>query len=794
MTTTHRLPSRGLFHFLSILLALLTLGTAPADSSHANPTDWTGTWDTFWPGGSARLTLVQDGDRITGAYEPGGGQVQGTVSGATFNGRWTEEFDTGTFTIDLSGDGTTFFGHFDGGEWWTGNRVGSVAAEPEYEADRSSPRAVLRSFLIAGNAIRNGQLGYGRAALSCLMLDSAPDDVLTSNTSDLPMLYFDVLDHTTLRFKNIPDEVDTNAVTLTLYQAGSREPVAIRARRGQDGSWRLVIPDADELKVTLHRFLTARGQTLLDPMEHLELKTPRATMRTFLEEYKRWNHGGKEHVEATLDLSGVPGPMRKSMLPLLATYLKQTIDRVGFVVWQQIPDDPGRTIPYFYFQHPRGSIVIAPVRQDSVVTWKFTARTMSEIRGLYEALEDVPLASSLIPDRTVAPYFTLNQAVRRHAPGLTGLRAGLEEWQWLGIALTILLAALTAIAFDLLGRFALLRALQQADEEVKQHVRRHLLLPLAITLAVWVAYRCLTNIGLPLTVFPLLHALAVVVMGIGLIWTFYNLAGIVQEYLHGRAKRTVSYYDELLVALIGSAFKAIVVIAGFIFLARDVGVPLSGVLAGLGVGGLAIAIAARDTLANVFGSAVILADRPFSRGDLIVVAGQEGYIMSVGLRSTQMRTKDDSVVSIPNSVLANEVINNLGRRRLRRVKARISVTYDTPPAKLEAFAEALREVMEKQPRFRGKRTSAGVHGFAESSIDLEISCYLDAPTNEIEREERHRLFLDIVRLAEEMGVEFAYPTRTVHVAEAAAGKEAPSEPVEGPGPGAIRGLETEEAG
>jgi small-conductance mechanosensitive channel len=750
------------FQLLCVVIALIGFGVVSAGISQAGSSNWTGTWDTFWPGGSARLTLVQEDERISGSYEPGGGRVEGTVSGLEFTGRWTEERDNGTFVIDLSGKGDTFFGHFDGGEWWTGSRVGSMAAQREYEADRSSPRAVLRSFLIAGNAIRNGELGYARAALSCLMLESAPDDILTSNTSDLPMLYFDVLDNCTLRFKNIPDEVDADTVTFTLSQAGSQEAVAIHTRRGQDGAWRLVIPAAEELKTTLRRLFAARGQKLRDPTEHLELKSPRATMRTFLEEYKRWDDGGREYVARTLDLTSIPALMRNSMLPMMATYLKQTLDRVGYVVWQQVPDDPERTIPYIHFRHPRGSIVIAPVREDSVVTWKFTAETMDDVRGLYEALEDVPLASSLIPDQELAPYFYLNHLVRRHAPGLTGIHAGLEDWQWFGIVLTVIIVLLAAAAFDLLGRVVLHRAMRRADDETRQHVRRHALIPLAVTLAVWLAYACLTNIGLPLTVFPLLHALAVVVMGIGLIWTFYSLAGLVQEHLYTRATQTVSYYDDLLVALIGSAFRAVVVIAGLAFLAREVGIPLNGVLAGLGVGGLAIAIAARDTLANVFGSAVILADRPFSRGDLVVAAGHEGYIMSVGLRSTQMRTEGDSVVSIPNSVLANEVINNMGKRRQRRVKAVISVTYDTHPDQLEAFAKGLRETMEKQPRVRGMRISAGVRGLADSSIEFEISCYLDVPTNEIEREERHRLFLDIVRLAEEIGVRFAFPTRTIH--------------------------------
>jgi small-conductance mechanosensitive channel len=725
--------------------------------------NWTGTWDTHWPSGSARLVLTQEGNRVTGSYEPGGGAIEGTVTGQNLEGQWRNASRVESFRIGLSGDGNTFFGHFAAGDWWSGQKLGSDKDDGVFEADLSSPRSVLRSFLISANAVRSGQLGYVRSALDSLILPSPRELTLESHTSDLPMLFFDVVDRCTIRFANIPDRVDTTEITLTLRQAGTGESIDITARREDDG-WRLVVPSARELQSMLRRLLDARGEALLNPLDHLELRSPRATLRTFLEQYKQWDSGGREYILATMDMSDISAPLRKPMLPLLATYLKETIDRIGYVVWQEVPDDPARTIPYVHFQHPRGAIVIAPVVEDSLVTWKFTAQTLSDIRILYETLEDLPLASSLIPEQEHAIYFYLNQLVRRQAPRLTALRWGLEEWQWLAIIATLLLAIVIAVGFDAVTRRLIRRGLEKQDISARQKLRSHLLLPLAITFAVGGGYLCVTNIGLPLTLFPLLHAVAVTVIGIGLTWTLYNGTNLLQEYLHGRAKKTVSYYDELLVALLGSALKAIVVILGIVFLAREIGIPLSGVLAGLGVGGLAIAIAAKDTLANVFGSVVILADRPFVRGDLVVVSGHEGFVKAVGLRSTQIRTREDSIVSIPNSVLANEVIDNLGRRRLRLVKARVSLTYDTPPDKLEAFANGLLETMEKQSRVSSIRMSAGVWEMAESSIDFEFSCYIDAPTIKVEREERHKLFLDIVRLAQALDVEFAFPTRTLHVA------------------------------
>jgi MscS family membrane protein len=741
---------------------LVVMAVAPA----AAAVDWTGAWDTSWSGGHAVLLLNHEGSRVTGSYQPGGGAIEGEVIGLELKGRWRDGDRSGAFVIDMSGDGGTFFGHFEGGDWWSGSRLAADAAATTFAADRSSPRAVLRSFLVAGNAIRAGQHAYFRQALECLVLGDDRQLDLGTRSGDVPVLFFEVLDRCTIPLGDIPDVGDTNAVEITLYQAGSNATTTLAARRDA-GGWRLVVPGEAKLRADLGRFLAARGHVQVNPLGHLALDNPRSTMRVFLEEFANWDNGGRERVRRTLDLGGINEPLREAMLPLLATYLKQTIDRVGLVVWQEIPDDPGRTIPYVHFRHPRGAIVIAPVEQDSVRSWKFTARTLDDVRMLYETLEDVPLASEMIPRGGHAAYFRLNQAVRAKAPQLTRLVAGLELWQWAAIVVSLLAAFVVALVIDGLVRLTIGHALRDRDAEVRLRLRRHLLGPVAITLAVAAGYVCMTSIGLPLTLFPVLHGLAVLAIGLGLTWTLYNALGLLQEFMHERARQTISYYDELLVTLLGSLGKAVAVILGVVFLAREIGIPVSGVVAGLGVGGFALAIAARDTLANLFGSVVILADRPFARGDLVVVAGNEGYIQSVGLRSTTLRTREDSLVAIPNSLLANEVIDNLGRRRQRRIKSRLGVRYDTPPEKLESLARAVLQVMQDQPQVRPLYMSSGVWELGESSIDLEFSCYIDADTHGTEREIRHELFLAIVRAAADLGVEFAFPTRTVHIESAA---------------------------
>jgi small-conductance mechanosensitive channel len=754
-TTTLKRAHIGRAAGCGAFLCLVSSIIAPA---HGADTDWTGTWNTYWLNGRARLTLVQTGGYVTGTYVPGHGVISGTADGARLTGTWSEETRGGTFDIELSGDGQTFFGHFESGDWWTGQRAG--AAEASTDADLSSPRATLRTFFIACNEIRAGKLESLEFATACLEIPPGAGRWLDAEHFDLATLFFDVVDQCTIRFSEIPDRVDGDEITFVISQAGTDVDFDVTARR-RDSEWRLVVPSPGALDAKLREFLDARDQTSLKPNDYLQLGNPRATMRTFLEEYKHWNSGGSERVIATLDLSRVPRSIHEHEAPLLAAYLKQVIDRVSYVIWQEIPDDPGRQVPYVHFRHPRGEVVLAPVERDGGTVWTFTPRTLANIRLLYESLEDVPLARGLLPTREYELYFVVSEWVHRNAPPLTLLLAGLEVWQWIAIVLAILAAVLLAIIVNRVLVLAIDRRFERHGLASDRSYQLRLYIPLALNLGVAVTLWASRHLGLPLSVLPVVYTASMSLLTIGMTWIGYQLAKLVESFFYRQAQKTVSYYDELLVSLLGSIIKLAIIIVGFVVLAEAVGLPVRGVVAGVGVGSLAVAFAARDSIANVFGSAVLLADRPFKRGDLVAVAGYTGHVLRVGLRSTQIRTLNDSLVVIPNSLLASDVIDNLGRRRARLIEAKISVVYATPPEKIEAFTKGLLDLLGKHPKIETTRLSAGVWEFADSSIDLVFKCYMQVTTLEEERAERHRIFVSIMRLAHEMGVEFAFPTRTL---------------------------------
>jgi len=200
------------------------------------------------------------------------------------------------------------------------------------------------------------------------------------------------------------------------------------------------------------------------------------------------------------------------------------------------------------------------------------------------------------------------------------------------------------------------------------------------------------------------------------------------------------------------------------------------VLAGLGIGGLAVALAARDSLANLLGSIHIMFERPFRIGHRIRVAGSEGTVEDVGFRSTRIRTADNSLISIPNNSVVNATVENLTMREMVRQKLLIQVTYDTSHEKIEAFALAVKQVIVDNPFTNKEKIFVRLNDFGESSLNILVIFHLIVPDYASELEEREKILLEVMDLAGVMGVEFAFPTQTLHVEALAARQPGSTEP------------------
>jgi MscS family membrane protein len=219
-----------------------------------------------------------------------------------------------------------------------------------------------------------------------------------------------------------------------------------------------------------------------------------------------------------------------------------------------------------------------------------------------------------------------------------------------------------------------------------------------------------------------------------------------------------------------------------VFVADTLDVEVSSLLAGLGLGGLAVALAAQDAVKNLFGSLMILTDRPFSVGDWVVVGDHEGIVEDVGFRSIRIRTFYNSLITLPNSNLISSAVDNYGARRVRRWSTKLGIAYDTPPPKIEAFCEGIRELVREHPATWKASYQVWFNSFGDSALEVLLYVFFEVPDWSAELAARHRLGLDILRLGETLGVEFAFPTRTVWLHSAEKSADAGSEDGEPPGP------------
>lgn len=246
-------------------------------------------------------------------------------------------------------------------------------------------------------------------------------------------------------------------------------------------------------------------------------------------------------------------------------------------------------------------------------------------------------------------------------------------------------------------------------------------------------------------------------------WLAFNLTDVLAGYLDRFAKRTETRLDEQLVPIVRKALKVFIVIIAALQVIDQMGGDVKGLLAGLGLGGLAFALAARDSIANIFGSVVILADKPFRVGDWIEAEDVEGVVEEIGFRSTRIRTFAKSLVTVPNSVVANWAINNWSAMPIRRVKMSVGVSYEATAEQMEAAVEGIRDILRNHPQVYKDFFLVYFTDFGESALEIFLYYFTITTVWAEYLQVRQEINLAVMRLLERVGLEIAYPTRTVYV-------------------------------
>ena len=277
------------------------------------------------------------------------------------------------------------------------------------------------------------------------------------------------------------------------------------------------------------------------------------------------------------------------------------------------------------------------------------------------------------------------------------------------------------------------------------------------------------NIGIPLleidsSSLPWFSRVGKFLFTCGIVMSLYQAVDLLSLYFQRKAELSENKFDDILVPLIRKSAKTFVVAIGIIAIGDSLTINVKGILAGMGIIGLGLSLAAKDTLSNLFGSLTVLLDRPFHIGDWVMIDKNiEGIVEEVGLRSCRIRTFYDSLVTMPNGSLVNTPIDNFGQRKFRRLSTTISLQYDTPADKIDAFCAQVRQLILNHPHTRKDYFHVYLNEMATSSLDVMLYVFFKVPDWSQELKARHTLLRDIIKVGNDMGVELAFPTRTVHL-------------------------------
>jgi MscS family membrane protein len=492
------------------------------------------------------------------------------------------------------------------------------------------------------------------------------------------------------------------------------------------------------------------------------LRSPRATMQTFLDAMggvKREEPGQLERAISTLDLEHLNPMIQRERGADLSWMLLEVLDRTRYVRVEYLPDwTQGE--PYIFEEYPEGPLSIA---RKADGRWLFSQDSLKRLPEIHRGLADKPVAFGIDQDLSKMP---LHLKLRRAIPENWREQGFLlENWQWLGLLAIIGLGLLLDKLFALVLSLGLRQWKSRTGNEQFKSVDDCMLRPWGLMAMAFVWWVGINLMGLPENALLVLLVAVKFLAAFSSVWAAYRLVDLLSAHLMSYAGRTKSRLDDVLFPLIPKTLKVFITVIGVVFIADNMNIDITGLLAGLGLAGMAFALAAKDLVQNLFGSITVLLDRTFSVGDWIIVDGVEGTVEAIGFRSTRIRTFYNSKVTVPNSKFITANVDNMGERQYRRYTAKLGLTYQTPPDRIEAFCEGIRELVRQHPYMRKDLYHVYFNGYGASSLDILVYVFWAVPNWGTELRERHRFLLDILRLAQRIGVDFAYPTQTLFMAQ-----------------------------
>lgn len=542
------------------------------------------------------------------------------------------------------------------------------------------------------------------------------------------------------------------------------------AALAQDAAFPLEPPDTNSPRGTLFNLIdnVAEAKRVLDEAERDYESTPGLFKSDAVRAQEARARELLARSAASLDLGQVRPALRAAVQLETVLLLKEVLDRISLPSAETIPDaqDVAAT-GITSWRIPRTSIDIAQVSEGPRAgEFLFSAETVRQAGDFYRRIQDLPYLTTgtegiyqrhiSTPGRLVAPKSLV--WVRGLPDWFQQTHYGHAVWQWAGLVAILLILVL------LLRALSILKRRLRVEGSPVRRIARRLIVPVAAVLCLWpISYFLAEQLSFSG------RGLAVVLKGLLIpealfeAYIAFLVPVLVAEIIITSPRIDSTSLDanmmRMFARILGLAAGLALVFAG----ANELGVPLVPLVASLGVGGLAVALAARPTLENLIGGIILYIDQPVRVGDFCSFGDHTGTVERIGVRSTQIRARDRTVITVPNATFADFEIVNWARCDQMQILATIGLRYETKLDQLRFVLAKLREMLLAHPRIDNENRRVRFVGYGSSSLDIEIRVYaLTRDWGEFYAIQED-VFLRVGEIVEESGTSFAFPSRTLYM-------------------------------
>jgi MscS family membrane protein len=618
----------------------------------------------------------------------------------------------------------------------------SKRAPANVPAQLGSPRALLQGFFRVMDAAETRDAMLVQA-LPCLDLHTIPQDDRRVQGTKLACKLEAVLRKIRIELSALPD--DWNAPPQVL---GENQGVRVEIVRQRDGCWRFS-PDTVNSAPAFFEKLTAQNKA--ENQRAARLDSARDTMSTFLTCMRR---GEFDLAAECLDLSRFRTGAQDELGPVLAYKLKYVIDRIGRVYIQEVPDTPDGP-RYVFYRGELGRIVIAR-KSDSAgkYAWQFTPETVRVIDPMFRAVLDQPVNEASTDGALPLPTFWRAPGlwVRfRVPPSLRTPVGKLQLYQWLGLGSALLLSVLVTWLFMAEVYRLVALVLRKCGSALSKPFVASKLRPLTWVVAWWLLFQMLGLLDLPIHVVNALLPFKTFGMAGLIAWFGLHFVDLVTAvYMNSELLRPHRNLSDMVVPVSMRCLKGIILLVVAVYVIYQIGQGelLARFMTGLGVAGLAASLAAQDALKSFFSTLLLIGERSFKIGDKITVKDVEGVVEQVGFRATRLRTADGSLLTIPNSTIAAEAIDNQTTKTFTRCKASLLVNADTAPEHILALRDRLRAWLLSHPGVRKDKVEVHVTGLTEHGVEVNVDLYLADADGHGEKELLEEIHCQLLRLSQ----------------------------------------------